>query len=446
MGENRGNESGCFGGGPKALGVVGGVGCGIMDLVSGCPFWIINNGILGVYPALRENVECEVAIIGGGISGGLIGYRLAEAGIDAVMLDKRDIGTGSTAASTSLLQYETDLTLTELSERMGEERAAAVYRACRGAVKDVLALARKFHVGDFATRDSLYLANEARQVAGLKREYALRVKHGFDVDWWTRRRIKAESSLPHHAAIESHGAAEIDAFGFTHGIVNAATKRRRHGLRVFDRTAVTSWTKVDGRGWKRGRKGGSGDGGGFLLTTAEGFRVKARKIVVASGYESLAFFRKKPAKCHSTYALVTEPLEELTGWPGKRLIWETARPYVYARTTGDGRAIIGGYDEEFRDPQKRDALLVAKTAALKRRFGQLFPKIRCDVAFSWTGTFAETKDSLPYIGEAPGRPGIYFALGYGGNGVIFSTLAAEIIRDEILGEKNEKAELFRFGR
>jgi glycine/D-amino acid oxidase-like deaminating enzyme len=416
-----------------------------MDLVSGCPFWIINNGILGVYPALRETVECEVAIIGGGISGALIGYRLAEAGIDAVMLDKRDIGTGSTAASTSLLQYETDLTLMELSERMGEERAAAVYRACRGAVKSVLVLARQFHVGDFATRDSLYLANEARQVGGLKREYELRLKHGFDVDWWTRKRIKAEGSLPHHAAIESHGAAEIDAFGFTHGIVNAAT-RGRHGMKVFDRTEVTSWTRVGANGGRRGKGGKGSDGDGFVLTTAEGFHVKARRIVVASGYESLNFFRKKPAKCHSTYALVTEPLEELTGWPGKRLIWETARPYVYARTTGDGRAIIGGYDEPFRDPQKRDALLTAKTAALKRRFAQLFPKIRCDVAFSWTGTFAETKDSLPYIGEAPGRPGIYFALGYGGNGVIFSALAAEIVRDLCLGVENEKAELFRFGR
>ncbi|WP_175414913.1 NAD(P)/FAD-dependent oxidoreductase [Nibricoccus aquaticus] len=416
-----------------------------MDLISGCPFWIIKNGILGVYPTLRENVECEVAIIGGGVSGALIGYRLAEAGIDAVMLDKRDIGTGSTAASTSLLQYETDLTLTELSGRMGEENAVRVYRACRAAVKSIGALARRVKGGDFTGRDSLYLANTRREVAGLKREFELRRKHGFDVSWWTRKRIAGESSLPHHAAIESHDAAEIDAFEFTHAVVRAAAEMRK-GLRVFDRTAVTSWKRVDARGAVgKGRSAGGG-GGGFVLTTADGFRVKARRLVVAAGYESLNFFRKKPAKCHSTYALVTEPLETRAGWPGERLIWETARPYIYARTTADGRAIIGGYDEEFRDPQRRDALLVAKTGALQRRFGQLFPEIRCDVAFSWTGTFAETKDSLPYIGEAPGRPGIYFALGYGGNGVIFSALAAEIIRAAIVGERNALAELFRFGR
>jgi glycine/D-amino acid oxidase-like deaminating enzyme len=402
-----------------------------MDLVSGCPFWIINNGILGVYPALRETLDCDVAIIGGGISGALIGYRLAEAGIDAVLLDKRDIGTGSTGASTSLLQYETDLTLGQLGERFGIEKAVRIYQICRGAVRTLNSLAKKLEAGDFTMRDSLYLANEAREVAGLRREFQLRQRHGFAVSFWTRKRLAAESSLPHHAAIESHDGAELDAFGLTHALVKAAMRRRRQPLRVFDRTIVTRWVRK---------------GAGFQLTTSGGWKVRARRIVVAAGYEALNFFRSKPAVCHSTYALVTEPLDEVTGWPERRLIWETARPYVYVRTTKDGRAIIGGYDEPFSDPQKRDALLPAKTAALKRRLGQLFPKIRTDVAFSWTGTFAQTKDSLPYIGEAPGRPGVYFALGYGGNGVIFSTLAAEIIRDEIVGEKNADAELFRFGR
>jgi len=401
-----------------------------MDLVSGCPFWIINNGILGVYPPLRENLECDVAIIGGGISGALIGYRLAESGIDAVMLDKRDIATGSTAASTSLLQYETDWSLSELGERYGMEKAVRIYRLCREAVRTVSRLAHGLKAGDFTRRDSLYLANKAREIAGLERECELRRRRGFNVSFWTRKRLRAESTLPHHAAIESHDGAELDVFNLTHALVKSAT-RRKHALRVFDRTTVTQWRRK---------------GAGFEIVTAEGCRVRARKIVVAAGYESLGFFRNKPAVCHSTYALVTEPLEEVTGWPGTRLIWETARPYVYARTTKDGRAIIGGYDEPFRDPQKRDALMSVKTAALKRRFAQLFPKVRCDVAFSWTGTFAETKDSLPYIGETPGRPGIYFALGYGGNGVIFSTLAAEIIRDAIVGEPNGDAELFKFGR
>jgi glycine/D-amino acid oxidase-like deaminating enzyme len=76
----------------------------------------------------------------------------------------------------------------------------------------------------------------------------------------------------------------------------------------------------------------------------------------------------------------------------------------------------------------------------------MFPYIRCEQACSWTGTFGETADSLAYIGEPAQHPGVYFALGYGGNGITYSVLAAEIIRDALLGEENPSAHLFRFDR
>ena len=66
--------------------------------------------------------------------------------------------------------------------------------------------------------------------------------------------------------------------------------------------------------------------------------------------------------------------------------------------------------------------------------------------FSWEGAFAITKDGLPYIGTIPERPHTYFALGFGGNGITFSVIAAEILCDLIQGRKNKNAELFRFNR
>jgi len=66
--------------------------------------------------------------------------------------------------------------------------------------------------------------------------------------------------------------------------------------------------------------------------------------------------------------------------------------------------------------------------------------------FSWAGAFATTKDGLPYIGTIPERPNTYFALGFGGNGITFSVIAAEILRDLIQGKKNENAKLFMFNR
>jgi glycine/D-amino acid oxidase-like deaminating enzyme len=91
-------------------------------------------------------------------------------------------------------------------------------------------------------------------------------------------------------------------------------------------------------------------------------------------------------------------------------------------------------------------LIPRKTARLQRKFQALFPHLEMEVAFSWAGTFGETKDGLAYIDKSPDLPNAWFALGYGGNGITYSVLAAEIIRDAILDKPNPYADLFRFER
>ncbi|MND85941.1 Glycine oxidase [compost metagenome] len=66
--------------------------------------------------------------------------------------------------------------------------------------------------------------------------------------------------------------------------------------------------------------------------------------------------------------------------------------------------------------------------------------------FSWTGTFSSTPDGLPFIGPYKKLANSYFALGFGGNGITFNVIAAEIIRDLILKRSNQDAHLFRFDR
>lgn len=127
-------------------------------------------------------------------------------------------------------------------------------------------------------------------------------------------------------------------------------------------------------------------------------------------------------------------------------IWESARPYIHLRVAPDNRLIAGGEDEDFVDEQRRDALLAQKTHTLERRLKQMFPAIDIPVATAWTGTFAESEDTLPYIGTHKKYPGAYFALGYGGNGITFSAIASRIIPDLILNKENTDAALFGFTR
>ena len=105
-----------------------------MDLKSGYPFWVVRNGLLHAFPPLQRDLRCDVAVLGGGISGALIADELVAHGHEVVVIDRRDIGWGSTAASTALLQYEIDTPMTELARRYGEADAVLAYRSCAEAI------------------------------------------------------------------------------------------------------------------------------------------------------------------------------------------------------------------------------------------------------------------------------------------------------------------------
>lgn len=149
---------------------------------------------------------------------------------------------------------------------------------------------------------------------------------------------------------------------------------------------------------------------------------------------------------NSSFAFVSEPVDAFPGWWEKCLLWETARPYLYMRTTADGRVIVGGDDVVYRNPLRRDAAVGNKAAKLEKRFREMFPEIDMQPAYVWAGTFGETKDGLAYIDNIPECRHCFFTLGFGGNGITYSVVAAEIIGDAIHGRTHPDAHLFRFGR
>ena len=126
------------------------------------------------------------------------------------------------------------------------------------------------------------------------------------------------------------------------------------------------------------------------------------------------------------------------------MIWEASDPYLYCRTTPDGRAIIGGEDEDFVDERARNALLPEKARTLAEKAAKLFPRLDTRPALAWTGTFGGSETGLPTIGRIPGHPACWAVLGYGGNGTVFSRLAAEIVRTALSGGTDADADLFAF--
>lgn len=400
-----------------------------MDLRTGAAFWPLRDGLPGVYPPLDRDERADIVVIGAGVTGALVADRLVAAGANVVVLDKRDVASGSTAATTGLLQYETDSSLLDLRDHVGVEAAVRAYRLGVEAVDTIERLTQD--MGDpcgFARRPSLYLASSRRDARSLTREHALRREHGFDVVWLSQAELAERYGIDAPGGLYSQGSAEIDAYRLTHRLLARAVDR---GARVYDRSEVT---RVDPHDT------------GVTVETDRGPRVDARRLVWATGYEAVEDTQKRVGRQFSTWAVASEPIPDLGPWRDRELIWETARPYLYARVSDDGRALIGGEDERFSNRHASDRRLARKTQTLVAGLTRLFPMLEIEPAYSWAGVFTTTKDGLPYIGETSDHPHAWLALGYGGNGITFSVIAANIIRDAWCGAPNPDARIFAFER
>jgi glycine/D-amino acid oxidase-like deaminating enzyme len=131
-------------------------------------------------------------------------------------------------------------------------------------------------------------------------------------------------------------------------------------------------------------------------------------------------------------------------WGHGQLIWEAADPYLYIRTTVDGRLVVGGEAEDIQDEEARDALLPVKIGRLQEKTKRLLPQLDVRAEFAWAGTFGESETGLPSIGPVPGMPNCYAVLGYGGNGLTFGLVAAQIIRSFLTGQPDADSRLFAF--
>src|SRR5690554_1261479 len=188
-----------------------------MELRSPEAFWLLKNGILNSYPSLQENIKCDIAVIGAGITGALISHSLTKAGYNTVVLDKRDVANGSTAATTSLLQYEIDTMMVDLAKMIGEEGAVACYRAGVQSIHTLEKLVTKERIdGGFERKQSLQVAHSKEGIPKLLKEYWLRKKHGFDVTWLSSEEIKERFKMSSFPGILSKEGASVDAFMMAH--------------------------------------------------------------------------------------------------------------------------------------------------------------------------------------------------------------------------------------
>ncbi|MDF2000777.1 NAD(P)/FAD-dependent oxidoreductase [Peribacillus frigoritolerans] len=202
----------------------------------------------------------------------------------------------------------------------------------------------------------------------------------------------------------------MNSYKHAHLLIEKAVSK---GVRVYAKT------KINGKILKENQT---------QFFTETGHTVHAQTVIFATGYEAQEEVKGKNAVILSSYAIATNQIADQAKWHDNMMIWETARPYLYARKTPDNRIIIGGLDESTGYLEKRDSMILNKRDKLIKQLVNLFPELenRIWADYFWGAFCCETHGGLPMY---PDHPNCYFLLGYGGNGTVYSVTLSQIIMD-----------------
>lgn len=365
----------------------------------------------------------DVAILGGGIMGSILADRLASSGRTVAVCDRRTPGTGSTAASTAQLMWAMDVPLAVLSAMLGEKEAARRWRRVFAAVERFGQ--RLDETGPELKEEvpTLYLEGKMLEGDALAREATLHRKHGLPSQYLTAKEVAERFGIAPRAGIVSSGTFAIDPVRTCHALL--ASAQARGACLVYPVDIVSLHPNRHG----------------VELASSDGRSFSAKDVVLATGYERARLFLPEAFSLLSTFAIATPPYAAPL-WNERAMIWEASDPYLYVRVGPEGRIIAGGEDVELADAGARDGILAGKAGAISARLAKVLGQETIAWDRAWAATFGSSPDGLPAIGAARSMDHVWLTSGFGGNGIAFAALAAELLDAAIGGKPDDDAESF----
>ncbi len=395
------------------------------DLRTGRSLWADSSGLGVRTRPLTEAIAVDVAVVGAGISGAFMAHELARDHSVAV-LDRRPPLMGSTIASTALLQWEIDLPLNALAERIGTAKARRAYRRSRAAVEALERIVSEEGIRcGLKPKQTLYLAGDEYGRRALEAEADARAAIGLESRFVPPAELRERFDMARTGAILSQGSASGDPARLAAGLLRRAGES---GATIYSPVEVLETVS---------------DPEGVTLLTDAGHAVRARTVVFCCGYEFPKGVPTPGAKVISTWAMASKPRMRCPAWLRDTLVWEASDPYLYFRMGGDGRLIVGGEDEPSATAHEDKAKLKRKCETITRKLRRLLPDADFEVDYAWAGAFGESETGLPQIGPVEGMKHVHAVMGFGGNGITYSVIASEVVGRAVRGEADPDADLYR---
>ncbi len=391
-------------------------------------YWIDSTS-MPRFPRLDHDLNVDVAIVGGGITGLTAAYLLKREGLSVAVIDRDRAGGVDTGHTSAHVTCVTDQDLTDLASTFGRDHAQATWDAGLAAIDTIDRIVRDNDIACEWRWVTGYKVSmpDGGDVPHLRDEAALAGDLGFDA--WFRDAVP----FFQRPGIEYAGQAKFHPRKYLAALAKLVDGGGSH---IFDRTACDEVCDEP------------------LSVKANGHRISAGYVVIAThtpltgktNLVSALLFQTKLYLYTSYVVAGAVPFVSASGSADHRrlpeaLFWATNDPYDYLRI--DRRrdydfAILGGKDHKTGQVDDTTACF----EAMEKKAQSVLPGF--ELRYRWSGQVVETNDGLPFIGESSDRQ--FIATGYAGNGMTFGTIAGVMARDAAVGRSNPWNGLFDVGR
>ena len=375
---------------------------------------------------LNENLETDVVIIGGGIAGLSVAYCLTQAGKSVVLIEDGTIGSGETGRTTAHLVTALDDRYYHLEKVFGEEKTKLIAESHIAAIDFIENTVRKEHIDcGFERVDGYLFLHPSDKVESLQMELEAALKAGVDIDPMN----SAPGLLQPQQCLRFKNQAQFHPLKYLHGLFEAIEKKEG---KIFTGTHAS---EISHEG----------------ITTAEGFKVKAKHVVVATNSpvnNLFTMFEKQYAfRTYVIGALIKKDLLPKALW------WDTGDfetsaktpPYHYVRIHPYSERydllISGGEDHPTGDTSDSNIPEEMRYFLLEEWTRKYFPI--SNIVYRWSGQVVEPMDGIAFIGRNPlDHSNVYIVTGDSGNGLTHGSFAGMLITDLINGKENKWEKLY----
>lgn len=379
------------------------------------PYWRVSTQ-LGTFPPLEEDLQVDVAIVGGGLSGITAAYLLSKEGLQVALIEATVLANGTTGHTTAKITAQHDLIYNEFISHIGAERAKLYYDANSDALHFIRQLVKNEKIAcDFTDEDAYLFTTTNRGVKKLEDEYQAYQELGITGEW----KGTLPFNLPVKAALLMNNQAQFHPLKYLAHLIKGITD---NGGKIYEHTVAMDIEETNQR----------------TILTKKGAKIHAEHVFIASHFpfydgEGLYFSKMYADRSYVLAAKVDEEFPE-----GMYLSVDSPkRSLRYTMMDGEKLVLIGG--EEHKTGQGMD--MMYHYEALEQYGHELFSSL--DIRFRWSAQDLTTLDKIPYIGKHSRiHPHIFVATGYRKWGMTNSTTAALLITDLILKRPNRYESLF----